>query len=61
MFVQYRTDLWNLFQHDRRADQEEFDDDDDTSRSPTVHEVSEEELELKVQEVRNAKRKQRAR
>jgi hypothetical protein len=50
-----------LFQHNKRADQEVFSGDDDTSRSPTVHEPSEEEIELNLEEVWNAKRKQRAR
>jgi hypothetical protein len=50
-----------LFQHNKRADQEVFSGDDDTSRSPTVHEPSEEEMELNLEEVWNAKRKQRAR
>jgi hypothetical protein len=50
-----------LFQHNKRRDQEAFSGDDDTSRSPTVHEPSEEEIELSPEEVRNVKRKQRAR
>jgi hypothetical protein len=50
-----------LFQHNKRADQEVFSGDDDTSRSPTVHEPSEEEIELNLEEIWNAKRKQRAR
>jgi len=35
--------------------------DDDTSGSATAHEPSEEEMELNLEEVRNAKRKQRTR
>jgi hypothetical protein len=50
-----------LFQHNKRRDQEAFSADDDTSRSPTVHEPSEEEIELSPEEVKNVKRKQRAR
>ena len=55
------TDEGNLFQHERRVDMELSSADEDTSGSATVQEPSEEEMELNLEDVRNAKRKQRTR
>lgn len=53
--------MWNLFQHERRVEQEVFSGDDVTSGSATAQEPSEEETEHSLEDIRNVKRKQRTR